>query len=158
MLVPLNIHFLFPFIVSPLIVLFPLLLNWCDAFMIVLSINCLKTAKKGFFFYSNENIIQMAKQQLCHWLPNLRYCCYAVFNIKMIFLTVKKMMKIILKPGHLWKTRSVINQLLSLLPAEILLLHHPAEPQKQKGYSVSFSLWCVTAAARECSNSQVGFA
>lgn len=69
-------------------------------------------------------------------------------------------MKIILKPGHLWKTRwPVIHCLTSLPPPGILfLLRHPAEPQKQKGYSVLFSLWCVAAAFRERGRLQVGFA
>lgn len=67
-----NTIFLFPFIVSPLIVLFPLLLYWCGAFVIVfLCLNCLKASKKGAFFWTVMRIWPLhpdGKPQLCHWL------------------------------------------------------------------------------------------
>lgn len=65
---------------SPYMVLFPARLNWCGAFMILLSANCLQTAKEVWKY---GRVIQRANRSFAIGCPTST--CYAVFNIKWYF-------------------------------------------------------------------------
>lgn len=102
------------------------------------------------------------KPQLCHWLPNLPCCCYAILILNDI-LTIKKRND---DENNFKAWAFVEKPVRQLFTIWRLLLRQESSSSSatlpslisRKVYSGLFSLWCVTAAFRERGRFQVGLA